>query len=212
MLFLHTRIDRDNQNSGFVVYTSYNTLFQNCTFKDNICTLAYDEGDGLTPGGYRYAGGLTVLWTNQPDFSVLTHVKNCSFINNTANVSSSNDDDLELRPNLYILRGHGGALLVAFNNASNNTLLVEDSQFINNTALFNGGGIFVSFYNESYENQVIINRTTIDGNRCNSVGGGISMNTFEVADSNHLIVENSNFTNNSAWTGGGAFSINLQVC
>lgn len=186
-------------------------VFQNCTFKDNNCTLYYDEGSSLAPGDYRYAGGLTLLWRNQPEPAVEVLVKNCTFVNNTASVNVGNIADAEYRPNFYIPRGHGGALVVSFNRTDNHMILIEDSFIINNTARYNGGGIFTSFYNMSHGNEIVINRTVFENNTCTNVGGGISMNTFEVADFNRLWVENSRFTNNSAQAGGGACTINLQV-
>ena len=185
-------------------------VFQNCVFRDNKCTLFYDEGNTLAPGDYRYAGGLTLLWRIQPEPATVL-IKNCTFINNTASVSSRNMADAQVRPNFYIPRGHGGAIVASFNRTENHTILIEDSFITNNTARFNGGGIFASFYDRSHGNDIIVNRTVFEGNNCTNVGGGISMNTFEVADSNRLWVENSRFTNNSAWAGGGACTVNLQV-
>lgn len=204
--------NRENLNSGYVSYTSYNMVFQNCTFRNNTCTLSYEEGDTLAPGDYRFAGGLTLLWRIQHEPPVTVLIKNCTFINNTASVSLDNMDDIKLRPSFYIPRGHGGAIVASFNKTENHTILIEDSVIINNGARFNGGGIFISFYDMSYGNEIIINRTVFEGNNCTNVGGGISMNTFEVADSNRLSVENSRFTGNSAWAGGGACTINIQVC
>jgi predicted outer membrane repeat protein len=185
--------------------------FNNCTFRDNNCTVAYNEADTLDPADYRYAGGLTLLWRNQPESSVTVLIKNCRFINNTASINPSNDEDVKRRPSFYVPRGHGGAIVVTFNRTSNNKVLIEDTLIINNTARFNGGGIFATFYNKSYENKIAINRTVFEGNGCTNVGGGISMNTFEVADANLLLAEDSRFTGNSAWAGGGACTINVQV-
>lgn len=210
--FISCMLNRENLNSGFVSYSSYDMVFQNCTFKNNTCTIAYYEGETLDPGDYRYAGGLTIQWRNQPESQVTALIKNCTFINNTANVSQENMNDVKVRPSFYIPRGHGGAILVSFNRTNNHTILIEDSVIVNNTARFNGGGMFISFYNVSYRNEIIINRTVIEGNRCANVGGGISMNTFEIADSNLLMVEGSTFAGNVAWAGGGACTINIQVC
>lgn len=198
-------------NSGFVAYSSYDMTFRNCIFRDNNSTLEYDEKDTLNPGSYRYAGGLTLLWNDRPLQPVTTLIRNCTFINNTASINDRNADDSSIRPNFYIPRGHGGAILVSFNGTNYHTVLIEDSIIVNNAARFNGGGLFISFYNKSNDNRVIINRTLLDGNRCNNAGGGISMNTFEVANFNRLIVENSNFTSNRARVGGGACTINHQV-
>ena len=198
-------------NSGFVAYSSYDAIFQNCTFKDNNSTLAYNVTETLDPGSYRYAGGITFLWRDQQERPVTVRIQNCSFVNNTASINDGNMADSELRPNFYVPRGHGGAIVANFNKTNDFTLMIEDSFILNNEAIFNGGGIFASFFNTSFRNRIIINRTVIEENSCNNAGGGISMNIFEVANSNHLIVENSNFTRNRAVVGGGACTINLQV-
>lgn len=198
-------------NSGFVAYSSYDTVFLNCTFRDNNSTYAYFDTNSLNPGGYRYAGGLTLTWRDSLEL-VTVLVRNCTFVNNTASLNDKNAKDSKIRPNFYIPRGHGGAILAIFNETDNHTVLIEDSIIINNTARFNGGGLFISFYNRSNWNRIIINRTLIKGNTCKNAGGGMSMNTFEIANFNQLIVENTDFTANRARVGGGACTINLQVC
>lgn len=200
---------RNNRNSGFVAYSSYDTRFENCTFRNNYNTLYYNETQSLLTGDYQFAGGLTLLWRNQTEQSNTVFLKNCTFVNNTASVSSSNNDST--RPNLYVPRGHGGAIVASFNVTNNHTLMIEDCTIVGNSARFNGGGLYLNFYNISNSNVVVINRTLFERNTCNNTGGAISMNTFEVANFNKLIVWHSAFSGNRAWVGGGACSINLQV-
>ncbi len=192
-------------------YSSYDAVFQNCSFKDNNSTLAYNVTETLDPGSYRYAGGLTLLWRGQQEAPVTVRISNCSFVNNKATINDDNVADSEQRPNFYVPRGHGGAIVASFNKTNDFTLIIEDSFILNNEAVYNGGGIFASFFNTSLRNRLVINRTLIEGNSCNNTGGGISMNIFEVANNNYLIVEDSNFTSNRAWVGGGACTITLQV-
>ncbi len=203
---------RGNLNSGFVAYTSYDTVFHNCTFKNNTCTLQYNESDFLTSGSVRYAGGLTLEWRDPPEPPVTVLIKNCTFVNNTAGVHQDNMEDAKRRPNFYSPRGHGGAILVSFSGTSDHTILIEDSFIISNTAEFNGGGIFISMYNQAYTNRIVITGTVFEGNICKKVGGGISMNAFDGAEANRLIVASSDFTDNVAGTGGGAYTIIIQVC
>ena len=164
----------------------------------------------LNPGNYRLAGGLTLSWRNRQE-PITVLVKNCTFFNNSASINAKDVNDSYDRPNFYIPRGHGGAIVVSFNKTENHAVLIEDTIVINNTAQYNGGGLFVSFYKNSYSNRVVLRRSRVQGNRCTNVGGGISMNTFEMANFNHLIVEDSNFTDNIAQAGGGACTINHQV-
>ena len=201
---------RNNLNSGYVAYTVFNTTFLNCTFRDNNSTFVYDETESLSPGDYRFAGGLTLTWRDQRYQPVTVLIKNCTFVNNTASINTRNANDTN-RPNFYIPRGHGGAIVASFNRTHNHTVLIEDTIMVDNEAKFNGGGVFLSFYNSSNFNKFIIRRSRIDRNRCANAGGGISMNTFEVANFNHLVVEDTNFTGNIAWVGGGACTINHQV-
>ena len=162
----------------------------------------------MDPGGFRLAGGLVISWNSTSERST-TVIRNCTFVNNHANINELNGDDN--RPNIYRPRGHGGAIVVSFENTTNHTLVIEDSRVSNNTALFNGGGMFISLYKDSIGNDIVITDSTFEDNTCVHTGGAISMNTFEVANDNTLTVKNSTFRRNSAWVGGGAYSLTLQV-
>ena len=137
-------------------------------------------------------------------------VRNCTFINNIADVNFQNLNDS--RPHFYRPRGHGGAIVVAFEDVNNYTISIESSRIIENTAVSSGGGIFAMFFKGSANNEIVVRNTTFEGNRCNQDGGAISVNTFQVADNNKLIVEGCSFDGNQAQLGGGACSFNLQVC
>ncbi len=200
---------RNNWNSGIANYNPHNASFINCTFRDNYSIQQYSESVELNPGQYRYAGGLNLLWNKQSIKQVNILVRNCTFINNTAGVNKNNENDT--RPNLYIPRGHGGAILAAFNGTQNHNITIEDSLIMDNEAKFNGGGMFLSFYAGSNNNYIQIRNTKFLNNRCNITGGGISMYTFEVANQNFLRIENTEFYRNRALAGGGACTINLQV-
>jgi len=136
-------------------------------------------------------------------------VRNCTFVNNTAGVNRKNENDT--RPNLYIPRGQGGAILAAFNGTQYHNIFIEDSLIMDNVATFNGGGIFLSFYSGSNNNSIEINNTLFVNNTCNKTGGAIGMYTFEVANENWLKINNVVFNRNKALAGGGACTINLQV-
>jgi len=168
----------------------------------------------LDPGTIRYAGGLTIIiWRNlQAQGPVTVLVRNCTFTNNTASINENNANDSKTRPSFYVPQGHGGAIMVLFDQVTNHTVWIQDSVIKNNTALFNGGGLFISFFNSSFWNRVIISGSLVKGNKCNNVrGGGLSMNTFQIANFNQLQVQDTNFVANQAWVGGGACTINLQV-
>ena len=136
-------------------------------------------------------------------------IQKCTFFNNHAvvNVRNSNDS----RPDFYRPRGHGGAIVLVFENVTEFTVTIVDTRISKNTAISSGGGIFVSFYNSATNNRVIVENTIFEKNSCNQDGGAISVNTFEVANDNALIVDDSTFDRNQAKIGGGACSVYLQV-
>ena len=180
----------------------------NSIFHDNNSTAFYNNTKTLDPGGFRLSGGLVISWNSTSEKST-TVIRNCTFFNNHAGVNQLNGDDK--RPNIYRPRGHGGAIVVSFENTQNHSLVIENSHVQNNTALFNGGGMFISLYKESIGNRVVIADSAFEDNTCVHTGGAISMNTFEIADDNILTVKNSIFERNAAWVGGGAYSLTLQV-
>ena len=163
----------------------------------------------LNPGQFRYAGGLSLLWQSQSLKQVNILVSNCTFINNTAGLNPMNLNDT--RPNLYIPRGQGGAILAAFNGTQNHNITIINTLIKDNVARFNGGGMFLSFYAGSNNNSIEILNSRFENNSCDKTGGGISMYTFEVANENLLRIENTVFFRNKASLGGGACTINLQV-
>ena len=177
-------------------------------FHDNNSTVFYNNTYTLDPGGFRYSGGLVISWNSTSEKGSAV-VRNCTFINNHANVNRLNRDDS--RPNIYRPRGHGGAIVVSFENTTNHILMIERSRILNNSALFNGGGMFISLFRDSIGNDIVITDSKFEDNLCVYTGGAISMNTFEVANENILTVRNTIFERNSAWVGGGACSLTLQV-
>ena len=183
----------------------------NCLFHDNNSSAFYNYTDTLDPGGFRFSGGLLINWNamEKPNAQRSAIIQNCTFFRNHAvfNVRNSNDT----RPDFYRPRGHGGAIVLAFDGVSDFTATIIDTKIIRNTAVSSGAGIFISFYDGSASNKVIVKNTTFEENICNRDGGAISVNTFEVANDNALIVEESNFDRNKAMVGGGACSVNIQV-
>ena len=204
---------RRNRICGLTIDGSAQALILNSVFHDNNSTTFYRYTDRLDPAVFRFGGGLLLSWNSteddQPLLSTTAVIKNCTFFNNYAGIDERNSNDNQ--PHFYRPRGHGGAIVVAFKNTDNHTLIIENSRIYNNTALFGGGGIILSFFKTASKNRVIINGTSFDNNDCSTHGGAISMNAFEMANENTLVVVNSNFTTNKAKRGGGACSVNLRV-
>ena len=168
----------------------------------------------LDPGVFRFGGGLLLEWnsTERNDLSIPDKavVKNCKFFSNYAGINVDNENDT--RPHFYRPRGHGGAIVVAFKNTSNHTLIINNTQIHENDARFGGAGIILSFFRNASNNTVLITNTSFVDNVCTIDGGAINVNAFEMANRNSLIVNNSNFEGNIAQKGkGGAANINLRV-
>ena len=138
------------------------------------------------------------------------------FSENLANVSHSSKYTFILpqRSN-HLAFGRGGGLSVFFKgNSSDNTIKIDGSNFVNNTALW-GGGIFAEHQDWSYNNTLIVNNSHIRENEClyktssnQGTGGGGARAGYIFfggthTKSNLIWFENCIFSNNSAYFGGG---------
>jgi hypothetical protein len=96
--------------------------------------------------------------------------------------------------NAYSMGGAGGGI------ANYNTLTVNNSTFLGNTAL-DGGGL------RNYAGTVTLSNSTFTGNSAGQVGGGIMNNPSQPGGT--MTIGNSTFTGNSAGpAGGGLFNYN----
>ena len=204
-------VSRNNSNCGLTTDRSEQIVIINSLFHDNNSTAYYTSTDRLDPEAIRYGGGLLISWrsTDNAEAANTVVVKNCTFINNHANINERNKNDS--RPSFYRPRGHGGAIVVSFQNVTGFTVTIVDTKIAGNTAVSSGGGMFVSFFRGSTNNRIVVRNTTFEENTCNQDGGGISVNAFQFANNNTLTVEDSIFDGNEATVGGGACSLNLQV-
>lgn len=216
---------RDNYSGGLIIHRSLQIVVENIVFMNNSGSSAYINVSQLdistSNNGFRVGGGLTISYRKSSTVSY-AQVKNCTFKNNRADVSESNHEDAILRPIFYIPRGHGGGFLVAFENASNNVVSIENCLFEENYAQLGGGGVSVLFYRGSSE----VSRFGVSSSRNNSLsivgssfkkneaglgGGAIQGLAFEESTDNHIVIENCSLVNNSARRGGGGLLIVLQV-
>ena len=199
--------DRENWSGGLISFQTDDFQIVNTVFHNNNNIRPYNNTGSLNPGDLNSAGGLSLVFEASVSRSGV--VKNCTFIQNVANISEQNLNDT--RPNLYIPNGHGGAIVLSFNGAQSHRIVIEDSRVIDNTAVHNGGGLHITLFQRSINNSVVVRNSQFKNNICKGYGGAISMNMFEFANENLLMVENCTFENNSASVGGGACSINLRV-
>ncbi len=183
-------------------------------FHDNTNIRPYRQSEFLDPGDLNYAGGYSIILNGldlkqDPQTSTVAVVlSNCKFLRNIASLSMNSDVN---RPRIYVPRGHGGALVMSFNSTINHRVVIENSEFANNSAVHNGGGVYITMFQGSKGNRVIIRNSIFSNNSCFLDGGAISMHFFEITNDNLLWVEDSAFEGNAAWVGGGACAINLQV-
>lgn len=148
------------------------------------------------------SGGIGLLYDGSS--SAEFHIENCMFINCSADDSliesnqqncSANDSLVEsdqqncfanesLPENshlsyTYVSFGHGGALFIFLNNASDINVSVSDSMFVNCTAHHSGGAITVSMRNSSRYNTVGIHSTSFTNCHAEKTGGGLSIQVMK---------------------------------
>ena len=132
--------------------------------------------------------------------------------NFTGNIATSinrkeTDFSISEKSNFFGL-GRGGGLNVVFRGAATqNTVILNQCQFINNTAIW-GGGLKVTFRDEVSKNSFKASECLFDSNQCNNRGGGGANVGFSYFSQpfpyeNNMIFYDCNFTNNIAMFGGG---------
>ena len=104
--------------------------------------------------------------------------------------------------------GRGGGLNVVFRGATtNNTVILNQCQFIDNSAIW-GGGLKVTFRDEVTRNSFYAYKCVFDNNQCNSHAGGgadvgYSYFTQPFPSKNKIVFYYCSFTRNTAKFGGG---------
>ena len=148
--------------------------------------------------------------TNSYNKHTMYIIDKCSFQNNIASYHLKDTEFDNISGGTFITFGIGGGISVWFyGNASNNTLHLTQSSFINNTAGI-GGGINIRNKQNVSCNHVRITHCCFTNNTSSweGGGGGIAMG-YEiyqeggVTTNNHYIVKNCSFTHNQAVSGVG---------
>ena len=111
--------------------------------------------------------------------------------------------------------GRSGGLSIYFKGtAQNNSVLISQSRFVNNSAVL-GGGLIVEFQDSSANNSITVEQSLFENNTCRYTsnkgtgGGGMRVvhNVFihpkDSLPGNKVTIERCNFTRNSAMHGGG---------
>ncbi len=223
VVFQQVWVDK-SPGTGVVVYATigYN-CFEHCWFREN----RYNPSDPKYSGG----GGLYLefpyclptidgLCNSRIPSEVVSNsfylIQDCHMKCNEADLTNRVDDTFIL-PNEYqhVAFGRGGGLSVFFKgNAHNNTVIVNQSSFAHNKALW-GGGMFAEFQDDSSSNSFHVYNSVLEHNYCpynttlnEGTGGGgtrfgyLFFGNYHV-NTNSILFDNCTFKNNSAYYGGG---------
>ena len=170
----------------------------NSTFTHNTASSA--AGQWINPcGSTTRGGGISVVLRGEATNNTVQLVNSVRLNNNKAQFG-------------------GGLFLGFYDNASGNTVTVDNAEVTENEVLIekassaSGGGIFIGFAatgtNGLFGNAVTINSSRIISNEAD-IGGGISLNLVNngreySTDSNKLVIKNSTFDSNTAFQGSSA--------
>ena len=197
---------------GLVIEASEATSQSFCTITNSTFTLntasSAAAGQWINPcGSTTRGGGISVVLRGEATNNTVQLVNSVRLNNNKAQF--------------------GGGLFVGFyDNASGNTVTVDNAEVTENEVLIekassaSGGGIFIGFAatgtNGLFGNVVTINSSRIISNEAD-IGGGISLNLVHNAhecstDSNKLVIENSTFYNNTAFQGSSTYLSQSGKC
>ena len=218
---------------GAVMYSTVgSSRIQNCNFSHNAV-----EVDGTIPGG----GGVYIEFsyclptsrddndhndvcdssTNVPPSNsngAEYTIEFTTFYKNSATVTHATDLTFILpHRSDHVAFGRGGGLSVYFKgNSTSNTIVVSNSMFTNNAALW-GAGLFVEHQDNSQNNTFEIRSSVIDSNICynseseskGTGGGGARIgyiffnDSYGLVKGNDISFNNVSFLNNKAYFGGG---------
>ena len=179
----------------------------NSTFTHNTASSAA-AGQWINPcGSTTRGGGISVVLRGEATNNTVQLVNSVRLNNNKAQFG-------------------GGLFLGFYDNASGNTVTVDNAEVAENEVLIekassaSGGGIFIGFAatgtNGLFGNVVTINSSSVISNEAD-IGGGISVNLVNNAhecstDSNKLVIENSTFDSNTAFQGSSAYLSQSGKC
>ena len=182
---------------------STTVLLEDTIFQDNHNLFPAEPDTNSTNITELYSaiitgGGITYYSNDTANLEI----RNCVFINNSANVNDVNNS----RPVLLKTNGHGGAIIVRLSRSENSTINITDSVFDSNYAQVDGGAIYFSFSDMARDNKVNLERINFTRNVVEQASGGaVSINSFSISYSTKVVVRDCDFIDN-AGNAGGAFS------
>ena len=215
----------NSDGTGLVMYSTVGEVtIQHSYFQSNSMSSETQEGGGglYIEFGYCLAGN-TSCTNGSPNVPMnftsgaQYYIADCVFEHNVGSISDSSDKSTFILPQKsdHYAFGRGGGLSVFFKGiAKSNTIIVNNSVFFNNQALW-GGGIFVEYQDSVSMNRFAVYNTTLDSNYLfhkssfeRGTGGGGSRVGFIFFNGAHVCnnsihFEDCRFVNNKAYFGGG---------
>ena len=159
----------------------------NCVFNDNHVNESSQVGGGGLYIEFTFCGTGKVsnCYNHKGIQNSRYFVTDCIFSNNIANVFTNDDTVISPYTPLSVLRnGKGGGMYITVGyNATNNTFIVKNCTFHNNSATSLGGGMLAEFLNSVKNTTIHVLNTTFLENHCTqettcSAGGLVVTMTF----------------------------------
>ena len=220
---------RDVTIEGLVITNSTGTglVMYDVTNKTDIINSVFQYNIPLETEELPGNGGVTIVFTHckpgktLPCNETVTNgatydIENCTFLSNIA--SSSNSTEI-FQPSPFAAInqqfGRGGGLKIMMRGLTQNSqIIIKDSKFLNNQALW-GGGLFIELLDESKDNNFVLENLHFDGNYLTrqgfsditgTGGGAVRVAIVPTFFSNYnttFTFTNCTFHNNIADLGGG---------
>lgn len=180
------RVNFENVLPNYLFTKSNNIVFVNCTFGDESLVFKGVKDCSRTHSKEEEVGGGLVVVLGQNATNISVKIQNCTF------------------QNFYTSHGLGGLYVLLTGDAHENTISVEDSEFVNNSCFkCGGGGMRIDFLNDKPflgNNKISLFRSNFTGN-CAKHGGGVFVNYQKPSIcqlSNSIEFNSCNWTDNIA--------------
>ena len=185
-------------------------IFRKVTVRDGISVPNYDSDSCEEVIGFRSGGGMRIEFGGNSTFSRDNQVE-ISSSNYQNNIAEMKDRNFSCNfTKVFFPYGRGGALSIVFNGDSrNNYIIVSNSTFTNNSALW-GGSIHFKFDDHSQYNDVQVKNVLMNSSNASLYGGGILAWGINNEDFNNFNVSKTIFHGNTASLGGGLAVMGLK--
>ena len=188
----------------------------NCTFANN--SVNENETEVIAGGGGVYIEFTYCLPSQygteecdrhpSTDGSIYRFYQTTFTDNIGSSINRKQTDFIFSEKSTFLGLGRGGGLNVVFRGtATQNTVILNQCKFVNNSAIW-GGGLKVTFSDEVSQNSFVAYECLFDSNKCLSHAGGgadvgFSYISHPFPHENNMRFDYCNFSNNIAVFGGG---------